>query len=256
MNERDDIDMLAGEFALGTLTAEERAAVARRRLDDPDLDARILAWEARLAALDDEVAAVAPPPGLLARIERRLDALETDTEAEPAPAATRPPADAHRLAQLRRRLGFWRWSAGLASAAALVLGAVLIAAPARSPQAPPFVAVFQQDDQQPAFLLSVDLPSRQLHVRPVTAEPLEDRAYQLWIKEASLGPDPRSVGVLGEDLTLEAGALRDYDPELLKRATFGISIEPPGGSPTGQPTGPAIHGYLYPTAQEGESRRL
>jgi len=258
MNERDDIDMLAGEFALGTLTAEERAAVARRRLDDPDLDARILAWEARLAPLNDEAEAVAPSPGLLARIERRLDALETETGAETEPAAepTPLPADTHHLSLLRRRLGFWRWSAGLASAAALVLGAVLVATPARSPQAPPFVAVFQQDDQQPAFLLSVDLPSRRLHVRPVTAEPLAERAYQLWIKEASLGPAPRSVGVLNDDLTLEAGALRDYDPELLKRATFGISIEPPGGSPTDQPTGPAIHGYLYPTGQDGESRRL
>ena len=83
---------------------------------------------------------------------------------------------------------------------------------------PPFVAVFQQDDQQPAFMLSVDLDSRRLNVRPVTAKPLPDRSYQLWIKAESLGPEPRSVGVLNDDLSLPADALSDYDPELLKQA--------------------------------------
>ncbi|ATJ83683.1 anti-sigma factor domain-containing protein [Halomonas beimenensis] len=250
MTERDDTDMLAAEYVLGTLEADERAAVERRRQDDPELDARILAWEARLAPLGDEIEAVTPGPDLLARIERRIEALESE-----APTPPERPRTAQ-LAALHRRLRFWRWSTGLASAAALALAVVLVAPLGQEPSRPPFVAVFQQNDQQPAFMLSVDLASRQLHVRPVTAEPLPDKSYQLWIKEASLGPSPRSVGVLDDDLTLDAASLQDYDPELLKRATFGISIEPPGGSPTGQPTGPAIHGYLYPTVREGTSQRL
>ncbi|MFG6176002.1 anti-sigma factor domain-containing protein [Halomonas sp. THAF12] len=253
MNDRDDIDMLAAEYVLGTLEADERAAVARRRAHEPELDARILAWEARLAPLGDEVKAVAPGPDLLARIERRIEALEAGDET-PATSQHRT-ADLAQLSALRQRLRFWRWSTGLASAAALTLAVVLIAPLDQTPKEPPFVAVFQQNDQQPAFMLSVDLASRQLHVRPVTAEPMSGNSYQLWIKEASLGPDPRSVGVLNDDLSLAADALSDFDPELLKRATFGISIEPPGGSPTGQPTGPAIHGYLYPT-NRGAPQRL
>lgn len=254
MTDHDDLDMLAAEYVLGTLEAEAREAVARRRRREPDLDARILAWEARLAPLGDEVKAVPPGPDLLARIERRIEALEATPEE--GPARQRRSADPAQLAALRRRLRLWRWSTGLASAAALVLAVALLAPVDRTPDEPPFVAVFQQNDRQPAFLLSVDLASRRLSVRPVTAEPMPDKSYQLWIKEASLGPDPRSVGVLDDDLSLEAGALRDFDPELLKRATFGISLEPPGGSPTGQPTGPAIHGYLYPTGGDAAPQRL
>lgn len=253
MTDRDDIDMLAAEYVLGTLEADERADVARRRAHEPDLDARILAWEARLAPLGDEVKAVAPGPDLLARIERRIEALEAN-DTEPAAMPDRA-SDARQLAALHRRLRFWRWSTGLATAAALVLAVLALAPVGQAPDEPPFVAVFQQNDQQPAFMLSVDLPSRRLHVRPVTAEPVSGKSYQLWIKEASLGPNPHSVGVLNEDLSLPADALSDFEPELLKRATFGISIEPPGGSPTGQPTGPAIHGYLYPT-DRGAPQRL
>ena len=57
MTDHDDIDMLAAEYVLGTLDAEERAEVARRRQHDAGLDACILAWEARLAPLGDAIAA-------------------------------------------------------------------------------------------------------------------------------------------------------------------------------------------------------
>ncbi|GAB3351623.1 anti-sigma factor domain-containing protein [Chromohalobacter beijerinckii] len=254
MTDHDDIDMLAAEYVLGTLDAEERAEVAQRRQHDADMEARILAWEARLAPLGNEVEAIAPGPDLLERIERRIDELEATFQTK-----SKSEDDTHGATQviaLRRRLGFWRGCTGLATAAALILAVVMIAPFDDTPDAPPFVAVFQQDDQQPAFMLSVDLDSRRLNVRPVTAKPLPDRSYQLWIKADALGPKPRSVGVLNDDLSLPADALSDYDSELLKRATFGISIEPPGGSPTGQPTGSAIHGYLYPTDRDAVSQHL
>ncbi|MBW5798729.1 anti-sigma factor [Halomonas elongata] len=248
MTAHDDIDMLAAEYVLGTLEADERTEVAQRREHDSNLDARILAWEARLAPLSNEIQAVAPGTDLLERIERRIAVLET--EANTGESSTT------QLVALRRRLGFWRWSTALASAAALILAIVLVVPLDSAPNQSPFVAVFSQNDQQPAFILTVDLDNRRLNVQPVAAEPLPDRSYQLWIKSAELGPTPRSVGVLNDNLSLDANALRDYDPDLLKQATFGISIEPPGGSPTGQPTGPAIHGYLYPTDQGERSQHL
>ncbi len=48
MTDRDDLDMLAAEFVLGTLDARERAAVAVRRQSEPDLDEMISAWELSL----------------------------------------------------------------------------------------------------------------------------------------------------------------------------------------------------------------
>ncbi|WP_136253484.1 anti-sigma factor [Onishia niordana] len=276
MTEHDDLDMLAAEYALGTLDADARAEVAMRRHLEPELDALILAWESRLAPLGNEVAAVAPGPGLRERIVQRIDAIEAEARSSQAAPEQRetsvtdttgtadrtdqsPQGDARQptsaqVVNLRKRLVRWQWGTGLASAAALLLAVILIAPMGSAPGEPSFVAVFQEDDRQPAFMLSVDLSNKQLNVLPVSAEPLANKSYQLWIKDDSLGPNPRSVGVLNDDLSLDADALSDYDPALLKRATFGISIEPSGGSPTGQPTGPAIHGYLYPTGQAGAQR--
>ena len=243
MTDHDDLDMLAAEFVLGTLDARERAAVAVRRQSEPDLDEMISAWEQRLSALADEVTPVTPDPELYQRIEQDIDALETrragvDTDS----------LDKSNVISLYKRLRRWQWSTALASAAAMVLVAVLVFQPAPEQGPQSFVAVFQQNDQQPAFMLSVDLNNRQMQIRPVTAKPMQGKSYQMWIKADSLGPNPRSLGVLNDNFELERAALRDYDPELLKEATFGISLEPEGGSPTGQPTGPAIHGYLYPVA--------
>ncbi|WP_254774446.1 anti-sigma factor [Marinobacter sp. AC-23] len=191
--------------------------------------------------MTDDVAPVQPSPELFAQIERVLDQRATQLN------------NTASVVMLRRRVNQWRWSTAAASAAALVLVAVLTFQPANNPDS--FVAVFQHDDQQPAFLLTVDLQNRQLNIRPVTAEAQPGKSYQLWIKSDELGPNPRSVGVLGDQMQLDQGALKQYDPALLREATFGISLEPPGGSPTGQPTGPAIHGYLYP-AGDDLSRRI
>ena len=242
MTDRDDLDMLAAEFVLGTLEARERAAVAVRRQSEPDLDEMITAWEQRLSALADEVTPVTPDPELYQRIAQHIDALET----RQASVGT-DSHDQSNVVSLHKRLRRWQWST------ALVAVLIFQPAPEQGPQS--FVAVFQQNDQQPAFMLSVDLNNRQMQIRPVTAEPMQGKSYQMWIKADSLGPNPRSLGVLNDNFELERAALRDYDPELLKEATFGISVEPPGGSPTGQPTGPAIHGYLYP-AGDGPSHGI
>ena len=110
-----------------------------------------------------------------------------------------------------------------------------------------FVAVFQKDDALPSFLLTIDLASREVTIRPVAATQAQPgKTYQLWILAEQLGPVPRSLGLLGDALQPTRKTLASYEPALLQKATFGISVEPEGGSPTGRPTGPALHGKLYP----------
>ncbi|MBU2954252.1 anti-sigma factor domain-containing protein [Marinobacter sp. F3R08] len=243
MTERDELDMLVAEFVLGTLPASERDYVESRRREDPEVEALIQQWEERLGRLADEIEPVQPSTALFAKIEKALDRVES---------TPREVIETSSVVALRNQLNRWRWSTAIASAAALVLVAILALQPQPEPQTQSFVAVFQHNDQQPAFLLTVDLKEQRLNIRPVTAEPRPGKSYQLWIKADELGPNPRSVGVLGNDFALDEGALRSYDPALLKEATFGISVEPEGGSPTGQPTGPAIHGYLYPTDRNNQ----
>src|SRR4029077_8931104 len=51
-------------------------------------------------------------------------------------------------------------------------------AAARRPQSD---AVCKKDEQSPAFLLTVDVDKRMVPVRPVAAERMADKTYQLWI---------------------------------------------------------------------------
>lgn len=246
MSERDDLDMLVAEFVLGTLPKEERESLQARRAREPEIEALIQQWETRLAGMLDGFEPVEPGPELFARIQRTIDQQTDQQHAEPGARSAAP----DNVVNLRKQVARWRWSTAVASAAALVLVAVLATQPEPEPQTQSFVAVFQHNDEQPAFLLTVDLDSRQLNIQPVTAEPEPEKSYQLWIVAEGYGPKPRSVGVMGDNFTLDQAALREYDPETLRSATFGISLEPKGGSPTGQPTGPAIHGFLYPTAAD------
>jgi anti-sigma-K factor RskA len=113
-----------------------------------------------------------------------------------------------------------------------------------APRPAQFVAAFQKDEQSPAFLMTVDIDKKTVTVRQVAADKLADKTYQLWIATAP-GAAPRSLGLVENSEFTVRAALSDYDPAVISNATFGISLEPLGGSPTGAPTGPVIHAKLF-----------
>ena len=233
MTDRADIEALAGEFVLGTLDAAERVAVDARRQREPELEAAIGAWERRLAPLVDTVASVEPPADLFGTITARID----------GEGAT---SNIVRLAASRNR---WRIGALTASALAACLAiavSVLEFAPPVAPQN--YVAVFQKDGASPAFVLSVDLVSRTLSVRRVAADLPAGKTFQLWIAADTLGPGMHSLGLVEGGNAGVQKAIANLDPATVQNATFGVSLEPAGGSPTGQPTGPAFIAKLIPTA--------
>jgi anti-sigma-K factor RskA len=242
MTDVDDIDVLAAEYVLGSLDASERAQVAARRQREPALEAAILAWEQRLAPLNELTPPVVPPDRVWAGIEARLN--------QGAGSASRL-ADGGNVIALQRRLTAWRRIAVAASAlAASLVVTIGLRETTRTTTPRSFVAVFQKDDALPSFLLSIDLESRQLTIKPVSADTPTGKSYQLWIAAAPIGEPPatkpRSLGVLeGRGLTTKA-ALSAYDKAVVETATFGVSLEPAGGSPTGQPTGPVFHAKLIP----------
>ena len=237
MTEREDIDATAGEYVLGTLDAGERATIAARRQREPALDAAIVSWERRLGPLAEGIAPVAPPHDMCARIEQRLS--------DGAKQGNTGAADVIRLEQ---RVKTWRGVAIAASslAACLVLGIGVREATRPAPTS--YVGVFVQDDVLPSFMLSVDFGTRTLTVKPVSAKPLPERSYQLWIVHEKLGGVPQSLGLIEIDSSGVSRREVSFDRALLTTATFGVSVEPIGGSPTGRPTGPALHAKLMPAA--------
>ncbi len=235
MTDGDDIEMLAAEYVLGTLDGAERVAVSARRLREPALDRAITDWENRLAPLAAAVAPVAPPAGLLERMAPRL-------------GGDRGTAEAGAVVALRRSVRRWR----AASAAAMALAASLLVVigvreVSRVPQGR-FVAVFHKDDETPSFVMAIDIDNREVTVRPVAAPRQPERTYQLWIAAEPLGGRPRSLGLISDATYTTTKIGLPIDRAALQTATFGVSVEPPGGSPTGVPTGPALHAKLIRVA--------
>ena len=232
MSVSPDDELDAAEYALGSLDAGERATLAARRQREPDLDAAIVDWERRLAPLAEAVPQIDPPRDYLPDIERRLDGAG---EANPI------------IVDLTKRLRRWRVGALAAGAIAAAL-AIGIGLREETREALPheFVAVLQKNADQPAFVVTVNLDSRSLTVRPVAAPPQADKAYELWIIDPRLGA-PRSLGVLNQ-ANATAPSVKSYDPAVIEDATYAVTVEPPGGSPTGQPSGaPVFVGKLIPT---------
>ncbi|MGP9819375.1 anti-sigma factor [Salinarimonas sp. NSM] len=249
MYEGDDDDALAGEYALGTLRGAERAAFEARLAREPALAAAVAAWQERLAPLSDAVPAVAPPPGLFARIEARLDEGRPATRpaSSPSPAAELVSLDEVR--RLRRALGRWRVAAGSLGALAAALVALAILAPGTFAPLPPdepaaerYVAVVDRGGELPALIVQVDVESGLVRVRAPAAEAPPEQALELWL--VAEGDAPRSLGIVEDssDIRLEPAVARTTPG-----ATLAVSVEPLGGSPTGAPTGPVVYtGVLIP----------
>jgi anti-sigma-K factor RskA len=205
-------DELAAEYVVGTLEAREAAAVARAIDTDADLAARVAAWEAKLAPLTALAPPEAPPPDLWARIESRV-------------FPTAPPAPA-------RRGWFdpWRFGAIGSAAVAAGLAAFILARPAPEPG---FMTVLLTDQAQPAWLVQADqegIRLASLNTRP--APP--DRVLELWALPQG-ETAPTSLGLIPADgrLTVRPTTIRPSPGMLIE-----ITLEPPGGSPIGRPTGP------------------
>jgi len=101
------------------------------------------------------------------------------------------------------------------------------------------VAVLQQQPTAPAFLLTVDTLNRTLIVRRVSATAENGRSYELWLIP-NRSTTPRSLGVVGGDEFTQRALPANVDLDTLQSATFAVSLEPSGGSPSGTPTGPVL----------------
>jgi anti-sigma-K factor RskA len=231
MSERDHSpeDLTAAEYVLGVLDAGQRRAAEARMAREPVFADEVAFWEDRLGGLVDGVRPVAPPPRTWSRIE----------------AALARPARVSR-AGLWNNLAFWRTLAfgatGLAagSFAALVLVALVQAPP---PASAPLVAALGASAGQPGFVAAVAPDRLTLTIVPAALGTTEQRVPELWL----IPPDgrPRSLGVINRDEPARITIPAELIGHLGTEASLAVSLEPAGGSPTGQPTGPVIaHGKL------------
>ncbi|MGH6770553.1 MAG: anti-sigma factor [Xanthobacteraceae bacterium] len=225
--------LAAAEYVLGVLPAEERRTLEQRIAQEPELARDIAFWEERLGGIADSIPPVTPPADAWARIEAAVA----------APAAGAPAVTTPRAPGLWDNLNFWR-AFGI-SAAALVLinvAAVFYIARAPAPRAPLMASLGQQSGQ-PGFVAAISTDGASLTIVPAALLASDQRAYQLWLIPA--GGKPHSLGLIAPGKPMQISVPRELIPQVQSGATLAVSAEPPGGSPTGQPTGPVIaHGNL------------
>jgi anti-sigma-K factor RskA len=212
-----DDDLLAAEYALGVLAGTERAAAEQRVAREPAFARLVTDWEQRLAPWAAEIPEVAPPPQLWDRI---AGALPAQTQA----------------GGLWQSIAFWR---GLSFAAGALAAACLAALVYLGPftQQQPLVAAIEGGGHR-HFVATIDTRRGTVAVVPAAFSADATRVPELWL----VPPDgkPRAVGLLRADQTVtltlppELAALAKDD------AVLAVSLEPPGGSTTGLPTGPVI----------------
>lgn len=212
MSDQEDLDALAAEYALGCLDLDDMKAAERRLAEDPVFARAVAAWERRLTPLAATVAPIEPPVDLWERIS----------------AATEPPRD--NVVPLRR-VRFWQAT----TAGAMAIAASLAVFMVLRPPEPARVAILAPMAGGTPVLLATTERNGRLIVRPNGAISVPgDRDLELWAL-AKGETKPRSLGVLPAEGRQLVASLAP-DTQLL------VSLEPRGGSPTGQPTGPVLYG--------------
>ena len=219
------LERLAAEYVLGTLRGGARNRFERLCGVSASARARVQRWEDDLGVLSSRLAPVQPGARVWAGIGRRL-------------FGVRP--------ALRRR------SLRLALAAALVGVALLVGLFVREQQRAhletlavlgPDAAHAQWRIERPRELTSLTIRT----VGPVAPGP--GKAYELWALPR--GGKPVSLGVLPVAGTLERALSGAQSAALTASDQLAVSLEPPGGSPTGAPTGPIVIVVSVPAARPG-----
>jgi anti-sigma-K factor RskA len=218
----DEPDMQAAEYVLGTLPADERRAFEALLAHDPAARQAVENWQRHLLPLNDVLNDVEPPEHVWQAIETAL----------PISAAT-PPS----LLLLRRSRNRWRTGAIVMGALAAGFAAVSIDHLLKTPREAvgSYVAVVNRTGDQPALIIRVDLATRTVFVRSVATNVPEGHSLELWYIGNHLAP--KSMGLVDKidrTISLPEGAS-------IEKANFAVTVEPPGGSPSGAPTGPIVY---------------
>ncbi len=218
----DDDSLLAAEYVLRLLKPGEEQDFESRLLTDRGLMAAVAGWASRLSGMDDEVAEVVPHRSVKAGLTERLFGAEEKPRS------------------ILERLGLWQAVsfASLGLAAFLAWQSLQVPQPAEPvARGPLYVSEIAAEDQSLRILAVYDSDAGRLQVNRTAGQAAPGRALELWAIAGDSAPV--SLGVLpegsGADVPLPAG-LRAQVAGL----TLAISDEPPGGSPTGQPTGAVL----------------
>lgn len=222
--DRSRDEVLAGEYVLGVLSGADRQKVDARLRHDRQFAAMVKRWEENLIQFNDDYAEAPPPDHLFSKIEDRL--------------FMSPATVAAAKGSLWNSLVLWR---GLSFASIAALGLVVGFDYAERMRPKPQTALTAElagENQAIALHARYDGTSGRLSVTPVASGGADQKSLELWLVEGDQAPI--SLGVLPQTGQGELDVPQDLRDRLASGVVLAVSLEPFGGSPTGQATGPVI----------------
>ncbi|MBX9776610.1 MAG: anti-sigma factor [Xanthobacteraceae bacterium] len=232
----DESRVLAAEYVLGVLGAEERRAVEARMAEQASFAREVEAWEERLGGMASYVTPATPPAHTWFRIQASLGA-QPLTTAVPAPS-------------IWQSLSFWRaFSLGSSVLAAACVAALVFVGtrppPTLQPQTrdPLLATLTGTQTKMPNFVATIGADGHSLTIVPAALLTADKRSMELWL--IPQGGKPASLGLIAPGAPVRINIPAELLKQVGSGATLAVSLEPLGGSPTGQPTGEVIaHGNL------------
>lgn len=225
--------LLAAEYSLGLLDGSDLANAQRLMLADRSFAEAVELWSVRLAPLTDEVLPVQPDEGVWTRIEQSLN--------HPDEGRTE---QAGEIVVLRRRLSLWRSIAAGAGAIAASLALFISTRETLEPPVPVpaprsvLMASLSSESSGTSLSVAYDDQSRTLLVTPGVLREVAGREHELWVIPA--GGKAVSLGLVRPGAPQRLNVPVRLAPDFRDHSTMAVSVEPVGGSQTGQPTGPVI----------------
>ncbi|MTD99979.1 anti-sigma factor [Paracoccus sp. YIM 132242] len=215
-------DILAAEFVLGVLPADDHAALERRLDGDAGFARQVAAWQDRLLPLADGFAEGHPSPAVKRDLDIRLF----------GQAASGPRAG------FWESLALWRGLAGIATAAFLFAVALPRLAPDPAADQARLVASLADQASDVHYVAVYDPGHGVVGLSHLSGNPAAGRAFELWVVQA--GQAPVSLGVIPAGAAVHLTLDSPLRTLVGTGAQLAISLEPPGGSPTGLPTGAVV----------------
>lgn len=232
--DRHDDELRCAEYVLGVLDTDERRELERDASGNPALMSRLEFWQEHFSALTEDLPPETPPDRVWQRIAQVVAPVETK------------PSVREKSASLWDNLQLWRWLGVGASVAALVLLAITLRPfwlqpeAVRSASTSYWVATIARPDGIAHWTATIAPGADQLIIVPADRPSIaQGRATELWLIQGEAKPVP--LGVFDPEHPATIALSREI-VEVLNRASavLAVSLEPRGGSPTGQPTGPVI----------------
>jgi anti-sigma-K factor RskA len=233
----EERDLAAAEYVLRLLDGEALLAARGRLAADGAFAAAVEGWERRLEPMFDGVEEVPPPTELWGRIEQAIGSQGTEA--------------VDNIVRLRRRERLWKGygaaMTALAAGLALFLGLRIAQPDAPLPpqqqpapvaEAAALVASLASKEGDASLAVTVSPDHRSVLVTPTRMAGESGHSHELWLIPAS--GTPVSLGVIAPDAPRRHSIPAQLVPQVRADVALAVSVEPTGGSPTGQPTGPVI----------------